>query len=37
MTKRLKKMANISSHQGIDNLERGKGSENWGGGKERVM
>lgn len=28
MTKRLKKVSNISSHQGIDSLERGKGLVN---------
>lgn len=32
MTKRLKKVSNISSHQGIDSLERGKGLVNGGGG-----
>lgn len=30
MTKRLKKVSNISSHQGIDSLERGKGLVNGG-------
>lgn len=37
MTKRLKKVSNISSHQGIDSLERGKGLANGGGGTKRVM
>lgn len=37
MTKRLKKVSNISSHQGIDSLERGKGLVNGGGGTKRVM